>query len=644
MRNFLHQICAVLCLLLTGTAATYADTTYKSDFTDGDVVALTQTNCSTYVEEGWVSVAGETSGSASATTFDDGTSFSKDTYYKVKQAKSRYVILYVKGITGLTCYFKNAGDDDRTAQYTTDMSVTDNSKCTSLVTVSAKNTASGEISDLDSGTEYAIKICASGDIYFYGFKVSVDATTKTETTLTLDQTELTLDPEATATLAATLTAGDETLTGKTITWTSSNTNVATVEDGMVTAVAGGTATITATFAGDDDYQKATATCSVTVNSTDQSDVELTAETDKLWNFSDWTAQTYSTTTVFDNMKIWATSDKTVVIDSNSKTIDGTKYTQRMKTGGKASFSNDAPVYRIIQIKVQGPVRITAGLTSASSSEGRTATVETYDAETPTRTPLGTLTAAAGTVAAETVDYTGTEETLINIYSSDGGVNFYFVKVEPIKTESVDITIGQRGYISYNNPDYALDFTQVDGLKAYYASDFVWTDAANNVGKVVCTELTAAVPAKTGVILAGTANTTYTVPVVSEAQEVSGNLLTAVTDEDYTTVESDFYFGYNKTSGVGFYTYAGKVVSVGKAYISADDLPVASDKSDDETEFDIDPAKLYLPAVGNGSTTGIGQMESAENEDATLLYNMMGQKVNAAYRGVVIKNGKKYVNK
>ncbi len=62
--------------------------------------------------------------------------------------------------------------------------------------------------------------------------------------VTLDKTELTLKPKGTARLTATVSPSDA--TNKTVTWSSSNTAVATVNDsGLVKAVANGTATITA---------------------------------------------------------------------------------------------------------------------------------------------------------------------------------------------------------------------------------------------------------------------------------------------------------------------------------------------------------------------------------------------------------------
>lgn len=82
------------------------------------------------------------------------------------------------------------------------------------------------------------------------------------TNVTLSATSLTLTSAGqTATLTATVTPSNA--TNKNVTWRSSNTNVATVSSvGVVTAVANGTATITATTA---DGTNKSASCAVTVS-------------------------------------------------------------------------------------------------------------------------------------------------------------------------------------------------------------------------------------------------------------------------------------------------------------------------------------------------------------------------------------------
>lgn len=86
--------------------------------------------------------------------------------------------------------------------------------------------------------------------------VTVTPRTISVESIKLNKTELSLVKGATETLTATVLP--TTATDKTVTWESSDTAVATVENGVVTAVAAGNATITAK-AGDK-----TATCAVTV--------------------------------------------------------------------------------------------------------------------------------------------------------------------------------------------------------------------------------------------------------------------------------------------------------------------------------------------------------------------------------------------
>ena len=90
------------------------------------------------------------------------------------------------------------------------------------------------------------------------------------TGITLSQTEaaMTVGGE---TLTLTATVAPDDATDKTVTWTSSDPTVATVADGVVTAVAAGTATITATATNgtDDTTDDKTATCTITVTDPDQ---------------------------------------------------------------------------------------------------------------------------------------------------------------------------------------------------------------------------------------------------------------------------------------------------------------------------------------------------------------------------------------
>ena len=85
--------------------------------------------------------------------------------------------------------------------------------------------------------------------------------TVSATGVTLSQTELSLVKGATATLTATVAPSDA--TNQKVTWSSNNTSVATVENGTVTAVSAGNASITVTT----EDGNHTATCSVAVEAT-----------------------------------------------------------------------------------------------------------------------------------------------------------------------------------------------------------------------------------------------------------------------------------------------------------------------------------------------------------------------------------------
>ena len=80
----------------------------------------------------------------------------------------------------------------------------------------------------------------------------------TVTGVSLDEATMELSVGGTGTLNATVTVTPEGVEAPEVTWTSDDESVATVENGVVTAVAEGTAIITAEAGGK------TATCKVTV--------------------------------------------------------------------------------------------------------------------------------------------------------------------------------------------------------------------------------------------------------------------------------------------------------------------------------------------------------------------------------------------
>lgn len=92
-----------------------------------------------------------------------------------------------------------------------------------------------------------------------------DASNKTATSLSFDAPSYTISKDQTLQQLPILKAGEQTLSGKTITWSSDNKDVATVdENGTVTGVGLGKANITAKFAGDDTYKTSKASYEIKV--------------------------------------------------------------------------------------------------------------------------------------------------------------------------------------------------------------------------------------------------------------------------------------------------------------------------------------------------------------------------------------------
>ena len=107
----------------------------------------------------------------------------------------------------------------------------------------------------------------------------LDTPTKTDVTLSFPQAAYT------ATMGESFTAPELTKSADVnVTYSSNNTGVATVDQstGAITLVAAGQATITATFAGNDAYNEATANYTLTVNAAAQEPVEVTDGETTIW--------------------------------------------------------------------------------------------------------------------------------------------------------------------------------------------------------------------------------------------------------------------------------------------------------------------------------------------------------------------------
>ena len=105
---------------------------------------------------------------------------------------------------------------------------------------------------------------------------------------------------------------------------------------------------------------------------------------------------------------------------------------------------------------------------------------------------------------------------------------------------------------------------------------------------------------------------------------------------------EYGFGWSKFK-------PGRVISKGQLYMVTDDAfdPFAAAEGDEEGDLGgdepVEPARVIWLDGSEEDATAIKTVKKA-NADKNVIYNVAGQKVNAAYKGLVIKDGKKYIQK
>ena len=206
-------------------------------------------------------------------------------------------------------------------------------------------------------------------------------------------------------------------------------------------------------------------------------------------------------------------------------------------------------------------------------------------------------------------------------------NMYYLK--PDWTE-VTIEIGEYGCGTYCSPA-ALDFSEVDGLKAYSAIGFNSSTQVVTLARVMTTA------AETGIFLKGEPGT-YTVPVIDECSEHTLNLLVGTLETNTINSTSGDMSNFKFTIAEGdsspmFYPFEdGTSFSAGKAYLQIPTSRVASTAQ-----------KSVNIRFDEGETTGIDEVKG-ENGESKAIYDLSGRKVETPTRGIYIIGGKKVLVK
>ena len=197
-------------------------------------------------------------------------------------------------------------------------------------------------------------------------------------------------------------------------------------------------------------------------------------------------------------------------------------------------------------------------------------------------------------------------------------------------QTQDVSISSIGYATAYIPFAAT----VEGATAYYVTI--------EDSKAKLNEIKGTIPAETGVVLKGAEGTaTFTESAVTP-ETVTGNLLFGYTEDTHVDAASNTqYYALNTKDGkVGFF------------------VPKTTDNTDAPSPsassgFTAKAGKAYLKVVGAGVSSGFYLTDDtataimftpAVTKADGVMYNLNGQVVNHDYNGIVIKNGKKYLNK
>lgn len=232
-----------------------------------------------------------------------------------------------------------------------------------------------------------------------------------------------------------------------------------------------------------------------------------------------------------------------------------------------------------------------------------------------------------------------DKTVITTLSESGGLGkLEFVTSRYNANFAIDDVL-VRNVLASDLPSVELVSSEnLQGYKTFYNADFnyqvdenttIYTAAVNTEGTaVILTEVDGnIVPAGEAVMLKTSAEdwTITLTPTIEESEaDFAGNDLEAAPTAG--TIEGAYVMAVSDTRELGFYKYELEFEE-GDVY-----LPVSAFNA---------PVRLGI-VTDNGEATAIGGVQSeAENGTA---YNVAGQAVADGYKGIVIKNGKKYLQK
>ena len=217
---------------------------------------------------------------------------------------------------------------------------------------------------------------------------------------------------------------------------------------------------------------------------------------------------------------------------------------------------------------------------------------------------------------------GAKRLLLSMGKYAGSVSIKNLKIEAEGVKQESLTIPSSSYATYA-AYYPVNYAEL-GLKAYAVK---LNEAKDGVE---FTEIPGVVPAGVAVLLKGEADTEYALDKAAGWSPVSTDL--KASDGTSASDGATTLYALSTVDGVtAFYPVKqGSAIPAKRCYL--------------EVKGTSAKAAFYSLGTNFGETTGISSVENkAEKADATV-YNLAGQTVGKGYKGLVIKNGKKFVIK
>lgn len=240
---------------------------------------------------------------------------------------------------------------------------------------------------------------------------------------------------------------------------------------------------------------------------------------------------------------------------------------------------------------------------------------------------------------------------------------YAVKFVPTKetASTKSIKLPEQGVMTFSD---VHAWTVPAGLKAYIAGG----QKENQKDETITLTLTEVetIPACTGVILEGKGGESYDLTSTDCGTAMKEDGSKSLVDlnyalrpviSDYTLEKTELaYTGVKDTDSKFFHNYILGVkdgmavfapteagtLAAGKAYYR-----IRRDQDKLAKAIKENPAAakaIFFNFGGNGETTGINGIENEAKKNDGIMFNLAGQKVQKSYKGMVIMNGKKFINK